>query len=882
VVGEAAADQAPPGMGLIPAGSFTMGNSLGDVDITDASTVTVNVSAFYMDLNLVTSNQWRSVYAYATNHGYTLYRGLGKAADHPVQSVDWFDCVKWCNARSQQAGVTPVYYTDAGLTQVFTNGDNGTTVYPNWAAKGYRLPTEAEWEKAARGGLSGQRFPWGNMISWNQANYYADPISVDPSGYAYDVNPTSGSDPTFNNGVYPSTSPVNFFAPNGYGLYDMAGNVWQWCWDVSGAYASGSQTDPRGPTSHSRAFRVFRGGGWDDIAFNCRTAVRNDYEPDISIIYFPGAGIDYYIGFRSVLPLVAPSNQGPSIVIQPTSQTAQAGSSATFSVTAYGNPSPNYQWQFNGQNLASQTAASLSLTNVQFANAGGYLVIVTNTYGSVTSATATLKLLAIDTNISPKQLNPNSIPSKQPSQDSLVIVTHGFIPLEYPQTMPGWVSELAGAISNQAAANWLIVPFDWSKDAWGISPDYALYKGGIDGALLGKQLSQTNWQQVHLIGHSAGAGVIQAIADALSTSPSHPRIQMTFLDPFVGATHQYQSVYGQNANWADCYSVEDFTGGFTAGGLAHAYNVDVSWVDPAHQTVPWGLSQVAFSTHEYAHEFYLDTMTNSSPSWCGYGYGYALSQETFLGWTHWGNLLPGFSPLMLCGSASALQNPSPGLASTLVALADANHAISSFGASLLSNTGFLLSSLTQGVLPHGVHPLVLTPATNSPGWLAVGLTVTNPVNYIQFDSGFTDTNAAQGLVTVYWDTNQIGMVDERVASTNVQTYRFMLPATVTSGSYVLGFRLDAFNNTASSVSITNVAMGFVGVTQPITLNLSLTNGVPKLQLTGPSGYSYLVQTSTNLVNWTPTALLLNTNGTSQFLDSAVTNSRARFYRVTMP
>src|ERR1035437_5128494 len=195
----------PSGMALIPAGAFTMGDTLDGE--SDAIPTNVTVSAFYMDTNLVSYSQWQAVYSYATSHGYGfVHVGAGKAANNPVQTVDWYDVVKWSNARSQQAGLTPVYYTDAGLTQVYTNGE--VAPYVNWGASGYRLPTEAEWEKAARGGLSGQRFPWGNSISESQANY------VGNTGYGYDLGP-NGNNAAFTNGV-PYTSPVGYFAANGY------------------------------------------------------------------------------------------------------------------------------------------------------------------------------------------------------------------------------------------------------------------------------------------------------------------------------------------------------------------------------------------------------------------------------------------------------------------------------------------------------------------------------------------------------------------------------------------------------------------------------------------------------------------------------------------
>ncbi len=273
---------APAGMALIPGGSFLMGNFIvsnfyntatSDPDITDATPTTITVSAFYMDVNLVSLSQWTTVYGYATSNGYSFAdAGSGKETNYPVEAVDWYDCVAWCNARSAQAGLTPVYYSDAGFTQVFTNA-TGSSVYMNMMNSGYRLPTEAEWEKAARGGLTGNRFPWGNFITESQANYLGD-----TNFYSYDLGP-NGRNGIGSMGVgISATSPVGSFAPNGYGLYDMAGNVFEWCWDWYGTpYGQPTSTNPTGPASGG--VRVLRGGDWGDGAGGARCAYRFDSDP---------------------------------------------------------------------------------------------------------------------------------------------------------------------------------------------------------------------------------------------------------------------------------------------------------------------------------------------------------------------------------------------------------------------------------------------------------------------------------------------------------------------------------------------------------------------------------------------------------------------------
>ena len=253
-----AAPDIPVGMSLIAAGPFQMGESVDG--ISSATTRTVTLSAFYMGQKEVTKAEWDAVKAWAVSHGYTdLATGGGKAANHPVQTVTWFDAIKWCNARSEKEGLAPCYTVNGSFMKT---GNFAPTV--NWTATGYRLPTEAEWEKAARGGLSEKRFPWGDTkISHALANF------KNGGNEAYQTG-TAGFHPTYGIGSEPHTSPVGSFTANGYGLYDMAGNVWEWCWDWAGTSASGAQTDPRGAASGSG--RILHGGSWADNALTTRCA----------------------------------------------------------------------------------------------------------------------------------------------------------------------------------------------------------------------------------------------------------------------------------------------------------------------------------------------------------------------------------------------------------------------------------------------------------------------------------------------------------------------------------------------------------------------------------------------------------------------------------
>ena len=225
-------------MVLVPGGT----NSGNDPDFGAYS---LTVESFWMDKTEVTLAQWRQVYEWALAHGYEFeHEGSGKGEKHPVHTVNWYDCIKWCNARSEMEGRAPVYM-DGG--EVYRTGQ----VFPrmNLDRSGYRLPTNEEWEYAARGGLQGHRFPcwWPleNTITLGKANYSASPW------YSYDATKEADYYEWYN-----GTASVRSFSANGYGLYDMAGNVSEWTGSTSGRYWS------------------CRGGGWDNNAADCRCGLK--------------------------------------------------------------------------------------------------------------------------------------------------------------------------------------------------------------------------------------------------------------------------------------------------------------------------------------------------------------------------------------------------------------------------------------------------------------------------------------------------------------------------------------------------------------------------------------------------------------------------------
>lgn len=773
------AGQMSQNMALIPGGSFQMGDSFNEEN--GRLTQIFYVSAFYMDQTEVTKAHWNEVQAWALNHGYDLLIGNGKATNHPVQNVNWYDAVKWCNARSEKEGRVAAYYIDATHTAVYRMGQ--VDVDSSWVKwnTGYRLPTEAEWEKAARGGRNEQRFPWldSNIITHERANYFSS------TNNSYDVSSTRGFHPNFQSIGFPYTSPVRYFTSNSYGLYDMAGNVSEWCWNWYDTHFDSSQINPRGPTSGW--LRPFRGGGWGSRSENCRVAGLNGSTPD-----FKNSGV----GLRCVLP--------------------------------------------------SPATDSIQLIETQ-----------------------------------PDQPIFTPPPAKEERKDSLVVVTHGWQPSWKPVDI-GWVETMTNAISsylsNKGTSGWQVHAHRWGEKSRLLS--LALHNSEEEGKRLGGHLASSNLRRIHLIGHSAGSALIQAAAETIKASRPDIVVHLTFLDPYVGVLYRGRSKYGESANWADNYFSRDSDTILTHKILPHAYNVDVTWLDSTTQPIIVSYStpsgavsqncQQIVSSHGWPHDFYLKTITES---WSAtQGLGFPLSQEG----GNWNSAIDqydvGNNPSQVLGNGELV---CPLVISPLTAPVYTGPSLDFLK---LPETSVIRNDPAKIDLRGTGLKLV----TGSPAWIVVEIPITNRINFVSFEAEFVSTNRAEGLLSVYWGTNVVGSVDERVAPSGLRGYTFPV-LEASTGTQTLGLRLDAFSATQSSATVTNVALGFTGLREPFSLSIGniLTNGVLTFQLVGPPGFNYRVESSTNLTDWSTIAILVNTNSVVNFVDPSSFTNR-RFYRAVTP
>nr|AHF23922.1 serine/threonine-protein kinase Pkn1 [uncultured bacterium Contig1522a] len=242
------------GFVLLPGGTFRMGSpETENWRIADETPHTVTVSPFWIDPCETTGEE------YARLMGEDPRSFAGE--NLPAEQVSWLDAILFANAKSRDTGLTPVY----------TVSENGVTW--NRSANGYRLPTEAEWEYACRAGTE-TPFNTEKSMDADEANFYGH--------YPYEIEENYFDDSVLEArpGVYRQTTlPVGSFTPNGWGLYDMHGNVNEWCWDYYGEYDPGDAEDPAGSEDGTR--HVYRGGGWNDFGKNMRSAYRAAGQSDL-------------------------------------------------------------------------------------------------------------------------------------------------------------------------------------------------------------------------------------------------------------------------------------------------------------------------------------------------------------------------------------------------------------------------------------------------------------------------------------------------------------------------------------------------------------------------------------------------------------------------
>jgi len=263
----------------VPAGTFQR-----NANVTNLSVV----SAFRMSNHEITRAHWVAVTGWVDPSDVTYSSG----SNDPVQMVNWYHAIAFCNKLSMLEGLTPVYAVSGVNFSTLTYAEIPTTdnttwnaATANWGANGYRLPTDMEWMWAAMGADTGNP---GAVNTTGYAKAFAGSTGTNAIG-DYVVFGYNGSE--LGRTTTERTNPVGSKLPNDLGLYDLSGNVTEWMWDWHDYYPTGTITDYRGPASGTQ--RLLHGGGWRYAAFDCRIAGAATYNPYARFDYF---------GFRVVRP----------------------------------------------------------------------------------------------------------------------------------------------------------------------------------------------------------------------------------------------------------------------------------------------------------------------------------------------------------------------------------------------------------------------------------------------------------------------------------------------------------------------------------------------------------------------------------------------------
>jgi len=249
--------KSPQSMVYIKGGTFEMGDPFGEGVKNEKPNHKVTISSFYLSRKELTVGEYM-VFLEATQQGYK--EGIDwQKEKHAVVNVDWYDAITYCNWRSNQEGLEVVYDIQKQRPSIHNKNQYDKkkwAVNINPGANGYRLPTEAEWEFAARS--RGKQQKWAGTSSLAALFSYANYIGKQDG--------------------YPAVAPVASFQANDLGIYDMSGNVWEWCWDWYAPYPSTATNNPTGPDMG--AYRVLRGGSYKDGANFLRSSYRGHSDPD--------------------------------------------------------------------------------------------------------------------------------------------------------------------------------------------------------------------------------------------------------------------------------------------------------------------------------------------------------------------------------------------------------------------------------------------------------------------------------------------------------------------------------------------------------------------------------------------------------------------------